>query len=353
MYQVLSPANAADRGLFLAPAGLPAIHADSVARQRPESLWMLIDETGNVMGRCSLWWSTPPSFENHRLGLIGHYAARDARVAAQLLAFACDQLAAHECTLAVGPMDGNTWQPYRLLSERGTEPIFFLEPDNPDDWPAHFLANGFTVLAQYYSALNTALEQQDPRIPELAFRLAADGIVLRCLDLDHFEEELRGIHELSLASFAHNFLYTPIGQDDFVAQYGDIQPHVRAEIVLLAERQGRAVGYVFAIPDLLQARRGLTIDTVIIKTLAVHPDLGGSGLGTLLTARCQEAACKLGYSRAIHALMHETNKSRKISSHTAQPIRRYTLYARSLGKKRTVPPMEQHEHLRNSPATGP
>jgi GNAT superfamily N-acetyltransferase len=337
MYQVLSPADAADCQRFLAPAGLPAINADSLARQRPDALWMLVDETRSVVGRCALWWSAPPPLESQRLGLIGHYAARDAQAAAQLLAFACDQLAAHGCTVAVGPMDGNTWQRYRLLSERGTEPIFFLEPDNPDDWPAHFLTNDFTALAQYYSALNSALEQQDPRIPELAFRLAADGIVLRSLNLDHFEEELRGIHELSLASFAHNFLYTPIGKDDFVAQYRDIRPHVRPEIVLLAERQGRAVGYVFAIPDLLQAQRGLTIDTVIIKTLAVHPDFGGSGLGTLLTARCQEAACKLGYSRAIHALMHETNKSRRISSHTARPIRRYTLYARSLGEKRTVP----------------
>jgi GNAT superfamily N-acetyltransferase len=330
MYRVLPVAHPSDRERFCAPPGLPTLNPDSLARQHPEALWMQIDDTGSVVGRCSLWWRATPPYEGHRLGLIGHYAVRDVQAAAQLLPFACDQLAAHACTLAVGPMEGNTWQRYRLLSERGTEPIFFLEPDNPDEWPAHFLSNGFSPLAQYYSALNTALELQDPRLPELGRRLEMEGIVLRRLDLDHFEEELCGIHELSLAGFAHNFLYTPISQDDFVAQYRGIRPHVRPELVLLAERHSRAIGYVFALPDLLQAQRGQAIDTVIIKTLAVHPELGGAGLGTLLTARCQEAAHKLGYSRAIHALMHETNKSRRISSHTARPIRRYTLYARSL-----------------------
>ena len=62
-----------------------------------------------------------------------------------------------------------------------------------------------------------------------------------------------------------------------------------------------------------------------------HPECGGAGVGSLLMARCHEMARGLGYTRVIHALMHEDNKSRKISSHSARPIRRYTLFARPLG----------------------
>jgi len=29
-------------------------------------------------------------------------------------------------------MDGSTWHRYRLPTERGAEPTFFLEPDNPE-----------------------------------------------------------------------------------------------------------------------------------------------------------------------------------------------------------------------------
>lgn len=38
----------------------------------------------------------------------------------------------------------------------------------------------------------------------------------------------------------------------------------------------------------------------------------------------------LGFTRAIHALMHETNKSRNLSAHYAKTIRRYTLFSKKL-----------------------
>jgi GNAT superfamily N-acetyltransferase len=291
---------------------------------------MLLGGDGAPAARCSLWWNGTPPHAGHRLGYVGHYAARDAGSAARLLDRACEELAPH-CTLAVAPIDGNTWRRYRLLTERGTEPVFFLEPDNPDDWPGHFTANGFSPLAQYYSALNDRLDRPDPPTGELAGRLADQGVRLRRLDLSRFEEELRSLCPLALAAFARNFLYSPIAEEEFVAQYLPVRPYVRPELVHVAEKEGRPVGFMLAVPDLLQARRGQPVDAVILKTLAVHPEHTGAGLGTLLVAHCQDEAARLGYRRAVHALMYESNNSRRISSHTARTIRRYTLFARTLG----------------------
>jgi hypothetical protein len=50
----------------------------------------------------------------------------------------------------------------------------------------------------------------------------------------------------------------------------------------------------------------------------------------LLLAEVHEAARRLGFRRAIHALMHETNRSRNLSAHYSRTIRRYTLFARRL-----------------------
>jgi L-amino acid N-acyltransferase YncA len=313
------------RERFCALPGPAPLSPAILERHRPDASLLLADA-----GRCSLWWTDTPPHAEHCLGAIGHYWVQDADAARQLLNVAADRLAAHGCTLAVGPMDGNTWRSYRLLSERGDQPPFFLEPDNPDAWAGQFLDNGFTPLAQYYSALSGDLTVEDPRLAEVARRLADDGILFRPLNPDRFEDELRSIYQLSLASFQQNFLYTPIGVDEFIAQYSNIKPHVRPELVLIAEKQGMPVGYVFGIPDLLQAKRGQKIDTAIVKTVAVHPQHGRAGLGGLLVARCHEAARALGYQRAIHALMHETNKSRRISGHTAHVFRRYTLFARAL-----------------------
>ncbi len=330
MIQPLQVVNERDRQRFCELACPSNLTVDTIERQKPDAGWMLIDRAGAVVARCSIWWQGCPPYENHRLGLIGHFAAKDAATAGSLLQLACTQLVEHGCTLAVGPMDGNTWQRYRLLTERGSEPTFFLEPDNPDDWPSHFTENGFTPLAHYHSALNCDLSAVDPRTADIARRIEERGIALRSIAMDRFEDELRAIHALSLASFGGNFLYTPIGEADFIAQYRGVQRYVRTELVLLAEIDGRPIGFIFAIPDLNQAKRGQAIDTVIIKSMAVHPDRGGIGLGSLLMARCQEAARFLSYKRAIHALFHEANASGKISRHTAQVIRRYTLFERPL-----------------------
>lgn len=330
MDRFVSASNPEEQARFCAPAGLPSLSPELVGRQRPDALWMLRDEGGAVTARCSLWWNQTPPCAEHRLGLIGHYAVRDGQAAAALLRLACDQLASHGCTLAVGPMDGNTWQNYRLVVERGPEPPFFLEPDNPDDWPDHFVANGFAVLAHYYSALNTDLTRPDPALPEVARCVEALGVRVRPLCFDNLAGELSGIHALSTECFRDGFLFTPIGREEFLAQYLELRPHVRPELVLVAEQEGRIAGYIFAVPDLLQARRGQAVDTFIIKTLAVHPELHGAGLGRLLAARCHEAAAMLGYRRAIHALMQDTSGARRISDHIARPMRRYALFARPL-----------------------
>lgn len=315
---------------FCAAAG-HLLNPESVARQAPDFFTFLEDARGQVVARCSLWWRQTPAHEGHRVGYVGHYAVSDPEAASVLLDGACQRLAAEGCTLAIGPVDGNTWQRYRLLTERGSEPPFFLEPDNPDEWPGQFTAAGFTPLARYGSALNSNLEAEEPPKTEVTRRIADLGITIQPLRMERFEDEMRRLHALSLLSFRENFLYTPISEADFLAQYAPIRPHLRPDLVLLAERGGELVGFIFALPNLLQAQRGRPIDTAIIKTMAVRPDHGGIGLGGLLMAHCQQAARAAGFRRAIHALFHEANRSGRISSHTAQVFRRYTLFARPLG----------------------
>ena len=330
MESFLQPRSQDDWQRFCSLPGLSPLTPPLCQQHAPDAS-LLLAAGGETAARCSLWWNGAPPPGGHRLGLIGHYAAAGTCAAATMLGRACELLTGQGCTLAVGPMDGNTWRRYRLLTERGPEPPFFLEPDNRDDWPAHFADNGFTALAQYYSALNADLTQRDPRADEAAERLAARGVRLRPLKLDHFEEELRAIYPLAVLSFRDNFLYTPLAEEEFLAQYRGLRAILPPGLGVLAEHDGALVGFLLAVPDLMQKQRGVPVDTVILKTMAVHPDHGGAGLGALMMARCQEDAARMGFRRAIHALMYEGNRSRRISGRTAQVIRRYTLFSRPLG----------------------
>lgn len=278
----------------------------------------------------SLWWTQVPPLEGERLGVIGRFSAKDATAAQAILARACEELKARGCTLAVGPMNGNTWRSYRLVTEAGDEPPFLLEPVNPPEWPDWWRAAGFGPLTEYYSSATEDLESRDERIEGVATRMRAAGVTVRALDAGKFEEELERIYDVSVVSFQSNYLYTPLPKEAFLAQYLALKARVKPELVLLAEHAGKPVGYVFAVPDYAQAARGEPVTTIIVKTLAVLPGRQNAGLGAWLLAEVHTAAKTLGFKRAIHALMHETNKSRNLSAHYAKTIRRYTLFATRL-----------------------
>jgi hypothetical protein len=288
---------------------------------------------GTVEACCSLWWRNTPEIPEDvlaQVGLVGHYETANSEASMALLDRACAELAGQGCTIAIGPMDGNTWRRYRLLTERGAEPPFFMEPDNPDEWPHWFREAGFEDYALYFSALCTELSYADPRLERVLPRMERAGVTIRAINPARFEDELRAIHALSLISFRDNLLYSPISEEEFVEQYRPVRSVVRPELVLLAEQGRRLVGFLFAIPDLLQAKRGLPIDTIVVKTAAILPGREYAGLGALLVARVHAVALSLGYRRAIHALMHESNESLNVSGHYAAPFRRYALFSKSL-----------------------
>lgn len=281
----------------------------------------------------SLWWRDVPALPGERLGVIGHYGAEDAATGQAMLDRACERLAAEGCTLAVGPMDGNTWRRYRFVTGGDAdEPPFFLEPTNPPEYPAHWGAAGFSPLAGYSSALTDDLTQADDRVERVARRLADAGMTLRPVDPTRAEDDLRAIHALSLVAFERNFLYTPLAEGEFLGQYRRVLPFVRPELTVLAHAtDGRLAGFLFALPDLNEAQRGERPRTVIVKTAAVLPGREWAGLGMLLLDRCHRAAREAGFTRAVHALMHDSNSSRNVSgAYAGRPIRRYKLYAKRL-----------------------
>ena len=327
----LTPIERSEKLASLPAGPVEPLEVSSFRLTDPARHLALQDATGRLIARCSLWQARDAHGAPATAGLIGHYAALDAEAGAELLAHALDWHRAEGRDRVIGPMDGSTWHRYRLLTERGTEPTFFLEPDNPDDWPGHFTGAGFAPLATYFSALNADLTCRDPRSRGRRAELERDGITLRTIDIKRFDAELAAIHELSLVAFARNLLYSPIGLEAFIASYTPIRPHLVPELVLLAERDGHLVGFIVGIPDLAESARGEPVRTAIVKSMAVHPACGGNGLGGLLMDDCQQAARKLGFERAVHALMHETNRSRSISARYGTTIRRYTLYEKSLG----------------------
>lgn len=318
----------------LMPGAISAINHPAMPdlvrlRQQQVATWCLIQ--GSKLGAiCSLWTEHVPTVPGHKTAVLGHFYAQAPMAGRQLLDHACAQLAAQGYDYVVGPMDGNSWHNYRLVTEAGRRPPFWLEYYTPCDWPAIFCAAGFTPIATYCSAQTATAGYTDPSADKFARKVGALGLTLRPFDPTQAQTELTALYSLSCQSFAHNFLYTPITLAAFLALYLPLTPYIVPELFLVAEQAGQLIGYVLALPDYLQQARGETIDTIIIKTLARHPARQYAGLGSYLAREVHHRAAALGYQTAIHALMHEENVSRTISAKSAQTIRRYALYGKEL-----------------------
>lgn len=264
-------------------------------------------------------------------GVIGHFAAFEAEAAVAVLRAAALALMQAGADRVIGPMNGSTWARYRLVAaaasaEEANEPPYLSEPTNPPEYPGYFSAAGFAPIVDYESRIQRDLSIVDPKAAPAVAMVAAAGIRIEPLALDRFVDALGEIHALSLESFVDNPYYRPIDRDSFVAMYTPLRPILDPDFVQLArDATGALVGFSFAFVDPLGAAHGAP-GRVVLKTLVTSPALRGLGLGALLVDRTRSLTVAKGHRAVIHALMHVSNVSKRMSERTTTRFRRYSLF---------------------------
>lgn len=199
----------------------------------------------------------------------------------------------------VGPINGSTWDNYRL-SVNQSEQVFSGDIAQPLYYHRLFLKSGFSVMHKYYSARSTVNKHHDVNTAELA----KQGVRIRGISKEHFENELRLIYKLCKEAFAGNELFSEVSEAGFVSRLIRFQPLINPKYALVAEDDKGIVALFFG----YQGKWG-NEDAVILKTIARHPQR----LYKLLV----ETMAKVWYNNAsdehiqwaIHAFMHERNKS--------------------------------------------
>lgn len=260
-----------------------------------------------------LWWTKTPTFQGHKVGCFSvPETAEDLRKAET-------KLRSQGCTIAIGPMEGNTWRTHRAVIESDNSRSFPLEPQTTREVAELLEREHYEILANYSSA-KVDLRSHSPDLSRLRKRLASVNI--RILNMTDLDEELAAIYRLSASAFRDNFLYTDISKSEFITQYTAFRSHLTSGSAFLAEDKGKLVGFVFGYPDQ---------DRFIVKTVAVLPNRIYAGLGTVLVDKIQSNAQSEGFKTAIHALQREDNQSLRISKRfDATVFRRYALFAKTL-----------------------
>jgi hypothetical protein len=265
--------------------------------------------------RCRVW-PDGPNWDGMPAAAIGRLEIPDLASGLTLLTRACETLRAAGRTAVLAPMDGDTWHPYRAVTQSDGSPPYLLEPTSGRHDASVLAAAGFRSIADYVSS-------RAPVPPPGGPAPAVPGVIVQAWDGTGAEPMLDRLFALSGASFADKRFFKAIDRDAFLALYRPLLRLIDPRLVLFALDEGAGLaGFLFGIPDRLQ---GSAPDTAILKTYAS----GRPGVGHLLAHRFHEAARELGYVHVIHALMHVENVSLQRSAlHSGQVFRRYSLFGR-------------------------
>lgn len=294
-------------------------------------LGCIADDT--LLASAAIWVNGTPGLKGKQTATIGNLQTSSLEAGQKLLEGCAEFIDAQNIPYALGPMNGTTWQSYRLIENMGERAPFFLEYITPDYWPGMFKAAGFEKIESYRSAAVDPRTYHDPTADRFAASDIFQNLTIRNFDPAKAEEDIKKLYDFSCRNFADNVLYTDIPLEQFTAQYQKVLPIVVPDFFILAEDKNKELaGFVFGIPDYLQKQSGGEISTLILKTLARDKDKDLPGLGAYLAANLHARAAKAGLTEVIHALMHDDNRSRTMSDKTAGTIRTYGLYAKAFSQ---------------------
>lgn len=306
---------------------LPLKHMEGINHQFLYKIY-IVTENDLPIGRCCLYENPSLNYQDKKTVSIGNFECINNPIASKTLFNHIHKQAKKlDYEYIIGPMNGSTWDTYRL-AENYDSPTFFLEPFYPNYYSELLTNSGFEKIARYVSNIDQEKETNENRITHIEQKLLDQGVVFRNIDLEKYEGELDKLYDFCMKSFRGNFLFTPIDKGVFKEKYRKVKPYIKPEYVILAEdKNGEMIGAIFCLENYNDKKE----KGIIIKTLARTPMLRYGGLGNVLVTQFKKRAMTDGYKYIIHAFMIESNSSKVLSNHfSGKTIREYFLFGKSI-----------------------
>lgn len=284
--------------------------------------WECYSHNG-LMTKARIWYypELPAGHSLYRVGIIGSFTCEestDLDTSKELFDKLFKELKAMGAKEVIGPMDGNTWQNYRLTTYYGDKPTFTMEPYTPEHYIKHWINVGFKPADDYSSYITDIRTWKDDRVVRLHDKFKE--LTFKELKKD----DLSAIFDLSLKSFTRNPYYLPIEKEIYLNKYEGLLSLLKPNLSHVVYDGDELVGYLFAMLDINDNKR------VILKTIAIKEERKYAGLGTYLLAKLIAQSKQIGVEYAIHALMYDKNQVQNIVKDNSELLRKYTLYKREL-----------------------
>jgi GNAT superfamily N-acetyltransferase len=255
------------------------------------------------------------------MGFFGFFEAiHDFEVAQGLLDTACKQVKNWGMKGIRGPMNFSIHNEPGLLIMGGDSPPASLEAHTPPYYVDFVKRYGLEKYRDLYAwraylpDLGKKMENMPEQIVQVFEAVSKrGGVTVRKLRMEDWDREIVLAHELFNETLEQLQEHVPMSLSDFQKFATEMKPVLDSDLVLFAEIEGKAVGFIVAIPDpnrLLQKLNGSLfplgwlkmllyrgeIDQVTFKLFGVKKEYRRRGIETLLYFEAVKSAAEKGYT---------------------------------------------------------
>ena len=214
-------------------------------------------------------------FNNTNVGFFGFFdSINDQETANCLFDTAIKWLKNKKVTGVIGPVNPSTNEPIGILIEGFNKPAVAMMTYNQPYYVTLVENYGFTKQVDLlaYDLDITTINDRTLRLQEaLLSRLAQKNIVIRSINLKNFKAEVARVRETYNAAWDKNLGFVPMTENEFNYLAKDLKMVLDADFCLVAEHDGKMIGFALAIPDLnrvlIKIKRGRLFPTGILKLL--------------------------------------------------------------------------------------
>jgi GNAT superfamily N-acetyltransferase len=275
--------------------------------EHAEAEYFIAERDGVVVGRIAAI-SNRLHNETHgdRVGFFGFFESIDEQaVADALVTAAADWCRARGHDVLRGPASFSVNDECGLLVDGFETSPTLMMPHNPRYYMRLIENAGFTKAKDLWVYQGGSEDRYIP-VPDRLARgteliRQRQGIVLRALDLSDFKGEVERIKQLYNAAWEKNWGFVPMTEHEIDHLAEQFKPVVVPELVPMAEKDGKLIGFGIALPDLnvvfrknrsgrlfpvvlrlLWALKARRIHRARILLLGVSPEYQGKGVDAML-----------------------------------------------------------------------
>lgn len=286
-------------------------------------------------------------FHQEKCGFFGFFECVNSKEAAhQLLDEARKYLKAKGMELMRGPASFSTNETCGLLVEGIDSPPVIMMPYNPPYYiellTSYGLAKAKDLLA--YELATSAMITE--RLERIARRIQANTqITVRKADMKNIFKEAKLIKEVYNHAWSKNWGFVPMTDAEFDYMARDMKQIVDADFLLIAEADGRPIGFSLALPDLNFALRHVNgrlfplgifkllwyarrIKTLRVLTMGIIHEYQKRGIDVIFYLETLKNGIKKGFTGGELSWILEDNEmmNRSLEAIGAKVYKRYRFY---------------------------